>query len=141
MIRLGTYEDIQIIEPFDPFGGSREEEVSEKRLYMYESGEGTPIGYISTARYTLHDYPYVTFLLVQRGFRRRGIATELLNHIEMLHSGKRIFISTEADNKEMLSLLKKQQYQRSGSLSGLNRDGVEEVFFYKDCCQIDANNA
>ena len=132
MIRPGTVEDIEAIAPFDPFGGSREEEVAENRLYVCEGEGGSPIGYVSIAGYTLHGYPYVTFLLVHPDHRRSGIASRLLHHVENLYSGRRLFISTEADNSPMRSLLAKRHYQRSGSLSGLNRNGVDEVFFFKD---------
>ena len=132
MIRLGTFADISVLDPFDPFGGSREEEVSGKRLHVFQSDEGKPIAYISTAGYKFHGYPYVTFLLVHPEYRRRGIATKLLGHIEAIHAGERIFISTESDNEEMLALLSRQQYQHSGSLAGLNLDGAGEVFFFKD---------
>ena len=132
MIRLGTLADIPVLDPFDPFGGSREEEVSGNRLHVFRDDEGKLIGYVSTAGYRFHGYPYVAFLLVHPGYRRRGIATKLLRHVEALHVGERIFISTESDNNEMLALLAKLQYQYSGALAGLNLDGVGEVFFFKD---------
>lgn len=132
MIRLGTFEDILVLDPFDPFGGSREEEVSGKRLHVFQNDEGKPIAYISIAGYKFHEYPYVTFLLVHPEYQRRGIATKLLVHVEALHAGERIFISTESDNEEMLALLARQQYQHSGSLAGLNGNGPGEIFFFKD---------
>lgn len=132
MIRLGTINDVSIIDPFDPFGGSREEEVSEERMHVFVNDESAPIAYISTANYAFHGYPYVSFLLVHPQYRRRGIATKLLHHIEGLHAGGRIFISTESDNPPMLALLRKEGYRLSGALSGLNGNGVDEVFFFKD---------
>jgi len=134
MIRLGTIADVPIIDLFDPFGDSREKEVSEKRMHVFQDVEGRPVAYISIAGYTLHGFPYVTFLLVHRDHRRKGIATNLLHQVEALHRGKRMFISTESDNQEMLALLKKENYRLSGVLNGLNDDhgGAGEVFFFKD---------
>jgi hypothetical protein len=48
------------------------------------------------------------------------------------YQGRRVLISTEANNSAMLSLLNSRSYQYSGALTGLNRDGIEEVFFFKD---------
>src|SRR5210317_1215473 len=134
MIRIGNQEDVALLDSFDPFGGSREEEVAEQRLHVFETDHGQPIGYISVAGYTFHDFPYITFLLVHPAHRRAGIATALLDHVEALNKGQRVFISAESDNLPMLSLLEKRTYRRSGALRGLNgpHTGVEEVFFYKD---------
>jgi ribosomal protein S18 acetylase RimI-like enzyme len=134
MIRSGIPEDIPRIDAFDPFGGSREQEICEGRLHVFEQEGGVAIAYISIAEYRLHGFPYVTFLLVHPDHQRRGIATKLLRHVEAMHEGQRLFVSTESDNPPMLALLEKESYERSGALSGLNdsHSGAEEVFFYKD---------
>lgn len=134
MIRLGTIEDLAAIGVFDLFGGSREQEVADGRLRVFEDTQGRPIGYISIADYRFHDFPYLTFILVHPDHRRSGIATKLLHDSETIHIGQRMFISTESDNDAMLALLKKERYRYSGTLCGLNdsHNGTDEVFFFKD---------
>jgi ribosomal protein S18 acetylase RimI-like enzyme len=133
MIRPGKQDDVALIDPFDPFGESREEEISEGRLHVFENEHGEPVGYISVAGYRFHGFLYITFLLVHPDHLRKGIASDLLRHVEGLNAGQRLFISTEADNQPMLALLKRESYKWSGALGGLNaHSGVEEVFFYKD---------
>ena len=82
MIRRGKLDDVAIIDPVDPFGGSREKEIAAERLHVFENEDGQPVGYISIAGYTFHGFPYITFLLVHPDYQRHGIASELLHHVE-----------------------------------------------------------
>ena len=134
MIRPGNPCDAAVIDAFDPFGGSRELEAADGRLHVFEHPDAGLVGYISTAEYLFHGFPYVTFLAVREGHQRNGVATKLLHHVERLNEGKRLFISVESDNRPMISLLEKEGFARSGALGGLNdsHSGVDEVFYFKD---------
>ena len=131
MIRYGKQEDLKRIDTFDDFGGNRQQEIQEKLLLVYVS-DNKVVGYITAIeKSSLFDHPLVTFLCVHPEYRRRGIASELLSEVEHKYSDRQLFISTESNNPIMLNLIDKQNYTRSGSLSGLNDDGSDEVYFYK----------
>lgn len=131
MIRDGRQEDLVQIEAFDEFGGNRQQEISECCLQVYIL-DNTPVGYISAISESfLCGHPLITFLCVHPQYRRQGIASALLSEVEKRYRDQLLFISTESSNTIMLSLIEKRKYTRSGSLSGLNDDGSDEVYFYK----------
>lgn len=134
MIRQGNFGDVAALARFDLFGGSRVFDAADGRLHVFENSDGGIVAYVSTAEYLFHGFPYVSFLAVRDDHHRKGIATELLHHVERLNAGQRLFISVESDNEPMISLLEKERFTRSGALSGLNdsHSGVDEIFYFKD---------
>lgn len=132
-IRAGTREDSPILDTFDPFGGNRDLEIAEGRLWV-AAVDGTVAGYLSTTRSGFIGHPFVAYLCVAENHRRVGIASALMDAIEKHQIGKRLFISTEEDNQHMLALLDQRGYVAAGDISGLNdtHSGVDERFFYKD---------
>ena len=131
MIRYGKQEDLIQIEAFDIFGGNRKQEILEQRLQVYIS-ENKVIGYISLVENScLFGHPLITFLCLHPQYRRQGIASTLLSAVEQRYIEQKLFISTESNNSIMLNLIKNREYILSGSLSGLNDDGSDEVYFYK----------
>ena len=131
MIRAGIKADLNQINTFDEFGGDRKLEIAEKRLQVYVL-DNTVVGYITLVKEScLCGHPPITFLCVRLNHRRQGIASALLLEIENKYSNQKLFISTESNNRNMLNLIKKRSYTRSGSLSGLNDDGSDEIYFYK----------
>ena len=132
MIRNGEQKDLEQINAFDEFGGDREIEISEKRLQVYIS-DNMVVGYITAIEESsLFGHPLITFLCVHPEYRHQGVASALLSKVEQKYSERQLFISTESNNSVMLSLIEKRKYARSGSLSGLNDDGSDEVYFYKN---------
>lgn len=132
MIRYGKIEDLDQIELFDEFGGDRKSEILTKSLNVYIL-DNQVLGYISIIEKScLCNHMLISYLCVDPEYRRRSIASKLLTQIEQNNNNKRIFISTESNNPIMLSLIKKREYTLSGSLSGLNSDGSNEVYFHKN---------
>ena len=131
MIRQADATDYQAIELFDPFSGSREEDIKEGRVFVYIK-EGIVCGFISMARAGLLGQPYVQYLAVKPTIRRNGIASSLLVFIEKKHTEQRLFISTESDNNSMKSLLSKRAYVPAGEISGANLNGTNELYYYKE---------
>ena len=131
MIRLGKKEDLVQIDAFDEFGGDRQQEILQQCLQVYFS-DNRVTGYISAIENScLFGHPLITFLCIHPQYRRQRIASALLSEIEQKYSDRQLFISTESNNLTMLNVIKKRKYTRSGSLSGLNDDGSDEVYFYK----------
>jgi len=129
MIRQASINDRQVIESFDPFSGSREQDIKEDRVFIYVE-EGEPCGFISMAK--LLGRPYVQYLAVRPAAQRNGVASCLLEFIEEKHNQQRLFISTESDNAPMKTLLSKRAYVPAGEISGANITGTNELYFYKD---------
>lgn len=134
MIRSGTLKDASRLADVDPFGGDRAVEARDGRLWIAAEDDGRLTGYASLARAPFHGHPYLAFVFVRVEDRRRGIATALLAHVEAVHRGGRLFVSTEAPNGPMRQLLAKRGYIEAGAVAGLNDDhgGAAEVFFYRD---------
>lgn len=131
MIRVALESDRKDIESFDPFPGDRGLHICEGRVIVSESEEGIS-GYISLSRDGLLGRPYVQYLAVRRISRRAGVASRLLKQIELQHRGKRLFISTESTNEIMQAFLEKHRYLRAGNISAANRNGSDELYYYKD---------
>lgn len=131
MIRWGTEEDLVQIEAFDEFGGDRKREVLENRLQVYIV-KNQIVGYISVVEDScLCGHPYISFLCVHFHYRRQGIGSKLLDLVEAEYYGQKLFISTESNNSIMLELINKRNYVLSGSLTKINDDGSDEIYFYK----------
>jgi ribosomal protein S18 acetylase RimI-like enzyme len=131
MIRLASFNDHQSIASFDPFSGSREEDIKEQRMFVYLEGDQV-MGYILMARAGLLGQPYIQYLAIAQVFQRRGIASKLISHIESIYTDKRLFISTGSGNNIMQGLLHKLKYIPAGEILGANLNGAKELFYYKD---------
>lgn len=131
MIKIAEIADLQNIESFDPFSGNRKEDVEEGRVYVYILS-GHAIGFISMARSGLLGRSYVQYLAVSPEYRGNNIASKLLGHVEKTFASERLFISTESNNKLMQALLKKRSYIEAGEISGANKNGTRELYYYKD---------
>ncbi|PSB08510.1 hypothetical protein C7B62_16540 [Pleurocapsa sp. CCALA 161] len=132
MIRHGKIEDLEQIEIFDEFGGNRESEILRKSLRVYIVNNKVS-GYISIIEKScLCNHTLISYLCVHSEYRYRGIASLLLSKVEQIYTNQKVFVSTESNNLAMLSLIKKRKYTPSGSLSGLNSDGSDELYFYKN---------
>ena len=131
MIRLGIPADFIEIDRFDVFAGDRKQEIAEQQLYVYLI-EDRPVGYITTVDSScLCGHPLISFLCVDIAYRRQGIASQLLTVVEAKYKHRKLFISTESNNSVMLDLIKQRHYILAGSLTKINDDGSDEVYFYQ----------
>ena len=131
MIRKAQASDLPAILAFKTFAGDRSAEVADGRLFVCVEGDCIN-GWATLSAHGLLGRPYVEFLATHPEHRRHGVATRLLEHLELLHAGRRLFISTEDHNAPMLSLLNKRGYSPAGKIAGANQDGADELYFYKD---------
>jgi len=130
MIRHAEIGDLPIIKSFDPFSGDRNEDVEEKRVFVYLDG-GLVCGYISMARGGLLGRPYIQYLAINGSFQRKGFGSKLLDYVEKTYRAERLFISTESENVGMQNLLAKRAYSSAGEISGANLNGTNELYFFK----------
>ncbi len=74
---------------------------------------------------TLFERPFVGLLVVRKDWRRKGVASRLLDVIEDATAPVRIFISTNESNAGMLALLERRGYVRRGAVEGFDPDDAE----------------
>lgn len=131
MIREAQSGDLQAIESFDVFGGNRSLDLKDGRLFVSVC-DGLVSGFGVLSQHGLLGRPYLDYLVTHPSHRRQGVASRIVEYVELLHAGERFFVSTEHNNVPMLALLKKRGYLQAGTISGANHDGSDEVYFYKD---------
>jgi len=84
--------------------------------------------------YTVLDYSFyangmIGMLFIDPEYRRRGIGTKLVRHIESLCKTEKLFTSTNQSNLPMQGLLNKLEYVPSGFIDNLDVGDPEIVYF------------
>ena len=137
-IRLAKQEDIKEIIKFDHLAkiqksrrDSIKRSVLNKRCYVVVSKE-KPIGY-TVLEYDFWAYGggFISMLCVKEDFRRRGIGSELVKHVEGKCKTEKLFTSTNQSNQPMQSLLKRLEYERSGITYNLDPGDPGLIYFKK----------
>jgi len=72
---------------------------------------------------------FIWLLVVDRGHRRRGVASSLIHHIESTCTTNKLFTSTNKSNLIMQRLMDKLGFERSGYIDNLDEDDPEIVYF------------
>ena len=130
-IRSGTPSDTDRIAAFNCFDIKADEAINQNRC-LVAIIDGDVAGFVIYKQRGLIGKNFVEYLVVNEPFRRKGVAEALLRAAENELGPCRLFISTEADNTPMLTLLNKYGWSPSGQLDQINDSGQAEVFFYKD---------
>jgi ribosomal protein S18 acetylase RimI-like enzyme len=89
--------------------------------------EGSLLGYV-LLDYTFFSNGFVSMLYMQPEFRRRGIGSRLLEHLEGVCRTSKLFTSTNLSNLPMQSLLAKLNYRLSGVIHDLDEGDPELVY-------------
>lgn len=131
MIRLATFRDLSAIELFDTFSGSRSLEIEQSRCIVFVKNDDI-LGFSCWLPMGLLGSPLITYLQVDKPYRRLKIAETLLQDILMRFNSEKVFISTEENNEPMKALLDKNNWILSGVLTNANKNGVSERFYYKE---------
>ena len=76
------------------------------------------------------ELPFIELLLVHPSFRRQGIGTALMQHIETISSPGKLFTSTNLSNEPMQRLCERLGYIRSGIIEHLDENDPE-LFYFK----------
>lgn len=130
-IRVGTPDDADAIASFDCFGGDRPAALREGRCLVATVNKQIA-GFVIYKQKSLIGRDFVEFLVVDEPYRRQGIAVALLREVESALGPGRLFISTEANNIQMLALLEKNGWTPSGHIDNINDSGHAERFFCRD---------
>lgn len=127
-IRLATSSDLQAIEGFDEFGGSRQQEVAEGNCLVATNGE-VVIGYASYAPRGLLGQPFLGYLCVHTAFRRQGVATALVRRVQSVAQGRQLISSTEDWCVGTQRIFEQLGWRRIGAIAEVNQDGSTEWFY------------
>lgn len=85
------------------------------------------IGY-AVLEYTFYDNGFVSTLYVHPEYRRLGVGTGLMKHLESVCQTSKLFTSTNLSNIPMQSLLVRLGYKLSGVIHNLDKDDPELVY-------------
>jgi ribosomal protein S18 acetylase RimI-like enzyme len=127
-IRRATYEESKSIKSFDEFVGDRRIDNWRGELFVWIENEGV-VGYISYSSNLFYNRPYISLVCVKENHRRRGIGRRLMQRVLDLYEGLDVWVSTEELNDAAIGLFTTLGFKRMGTISGLNRDDANEVYF------------
>ncbi len=74
-------------------------------------------------------YPFIELLIVHPDHRRKGAATALIEHIEAIAPGEKLFTSTNQSNAPMQALCERLGFVKSGWIDNLDPGDPEIVYF------------
>ena len=130
-LRKATPDDAAAIDAVNCFSGDRLGAIKQGRCVTAIIDEQVA-GFVVYHQAGLIGKPFVEYLVVAPSFNRRGIGMALLRAVENELRPCRLFISTQADNTPMLSLLSEQDWKRAGRIDQINNSGEAELFFFRD---------
>lgn len=132
-IRLATVADLPLVLATDHMSEDPKRRdflrtaVELHQCWLAEAA-GQALGYC-VADESFFGYPFISLVMVAPTFRRGGVATALVRHIEGLFSGQKLFTSTNESNVPMQALLDRLGYVRSGVIENLDEGDPELVYF------------
>lgn len=135
LIRRATYDDAKRIEEFDVFTGDRRVDHWRGELLVCvdaddeRGGADTVVGFVTFSSNLFYNRPFISFLIVREGYRRRGIAAALVGRVLDIYDGLAVWISTEEANEPAIRLFQKLGFERKGRIEGLDHDRSVELFF------------
>lgn len=128
IVRKAELDDFAAIDAFDIFAGERREDIKRGECFVAVA-DGQVVGYIVFNR-SFFLMPFIQFLCVDPQFRRRGFAAKLLDYVECLCDGEKLFTSTESDNLTMLKVFGNRGYRVSGVIENIQEK--PEIVFCKE---------
>ena len=135
MIRVATEHDIDGIIAIDHIAATEET----RRLHIREwvrrgcaiivLDDKRVVGY-AVLEYTFFSYGFISMLIVQEAYRRKGIATALVKRLEETCNTAKLFTSTNESNAPMQAFMASMSYRPSGIVHNLD-EGDPELFYFK----------
>ncbi len=131
--RLAGYSDTKAIIEFDHVAQSDRvrvnfihQAVSSRNCYVAVTDD-LVVAY-GVLDYSFFGHGFVSILYVKPNYRRQGVGTYLIRHMERSCNTKKLFATVPETNTEMQALLEKAGFQPSGTLENLKED--RELVYY-----------
>lgn len=129
-IRRASYSEAKQLKEFDEFIGDRRINNSRGELFVaFYNNELA--GFITYSSAYFFDRPFIQLLCVKKEFRRKGIARELMLKVAAVYEEIDLWTSTEEWNVAAENLFISLGFVKCGTIQGINKDNIEEVFFIK----------
>jgi ribosomal protein S18 acetylase RimI-like enzyme len=134
VLRLATKNDVQpLIDP-DPLS---QQDI--KRIpfinHAIDSGichiledQDILVGY-GILSHDFYQYGFIEMLYIHPSFRRKGLATLLMDYMENLCKTEKLFTSTNQSNKPAQALFESKGYVPSGVIENLDEGDPELIYF------------
>ena len=133
--RLATPADCTALHQLDTFAAEHPERVEAIAAWISEGtchvaaigGELAAYGALSNHFFGA---AFIEMLVVGSDFRRQGVGSALVGHLQKSRSGSKLFTSTNMSNHSMQKLLLKAGFKPSGYIDNLDENDPELVFFH-----------
>lgn len=136
-VRLADAADLDVALALDPVAATRLERRDwlaaafagrKGRLAWLALADDAPAGFAVVGEFFSN--PFLDLIVTGEAFRRRGVASAMMATIELMHAGRKIFVSTNQSNTTMQTLLRARGYVAAGQVDHLD-PGDPELFFVK----------
>ena len=141
-VRRASDEDAKRIGEFDIFTGDRrvdgwrgellvcvDEDRDQADCDGRRDGAGVVVGFITFSSNVFYNRPFIGFLLVREGHRRRGVAAALVRRVLEIYDGLDVWVSTEQGNEPAIRFFEKLGFEPKGRVEGLDHERSVELFF------------
>jgi len=127
----GDIEKISEIDTVVPLDSDRKKYI--KRVVssdeaMVAEVKGQIVGY-AVFNKSFFGRPTIDMLMIDRDHRRRGIGTELMEHLEQMCESRELWTSTNLSNGPMQRLLARRSYMLTGFIDNLDPGDPELIYF------------
>jgi ribosomal protein S18 acetylase RimI-like enzyme len=133
--RPATANDIESIIRFDEIAQQPESGRADFIRHKVAQGviyvavlDGQPVAY-GVLIYTFFGNAFIDLLYVDPNQRRMGFGVSLMQYLESISEGEKLFTSTNLSNLRMQALLQKLGYVLSGVIHNLDEGDPELVYF------------
>lgn len=132
-VRYATTEDLETSHAFDPAVPKHrlKRKIEEKEVILASLNTNEIAGYLRF-EYLWSKRPFIGSIEVKPNAQRNGIGTTMLNwFIQQMQQAKHqtIYSSTMFDNQLSQNWHRKNNFHECGAMTGINRDGIGELFF------------
>jgi len=128
-IRVPQIDDIRLIQAYDEFHGERRLDFQRGELVVADYEDQKAVGFVKMSNGEFMDCPLISVLFVNEGFRRRGVARALMDHVCRSSKSPFIYLCTEVSNHGMRALLLSAGWSEVGHVDEFSSDGERELIF------------